>query len=163
MQYKAKENISQKNHLKIIKVVDGDGVVVENIFNKSQFEIRLLGIDSPELKLCKKLYQDERETHLAAQLLMELGRMSLNYLLTIAPPNTEVSILVENNNEIDVYGRTLAYVFLNDGTCINEKMIIEGFAKPFNRYFCNELTKYQVLNLKAKNEQKGLFSISKNW
>ncbi len=163
MQLNAKANIIKKNHLKIIKVVDGDGLIVENIFNNREFEIRFLGIDAPGLKPCRKLIQDERETHLAAQFLMELGRKSLKYLLEIAPPNTNVSILVETENEIDLYGRTLAYVFLEDGSCLNEIMIQEGFAKPYSRYFCNELPKYQMLNLNAKNEQKGLFAFSKNW
>ena len=163
MQLNAKANIIKKNHLKIIKVVDGDGLIVENIFNNQEFEIRFLGIDAPELKPCRKLTQDERETHLAAQFLMELGRKSLKYLLEIAPPNTNVSILVETENEIDLYGRTLAYVFLEDGSCLNEIMIKEGFAKPYSRYFCKELPKYQMLNLTAKNEQKGLFAFSKNW
>lgn len=111
MQKEAKENIIIKNHLKIKKVVDGDGLIVENIFNKQEFEIRFLGIDAPELKPCKKLAQDERETHIAAQFLISLGRKSFNYLLEIAPPNTNVSILIEKENEIDIYGRTLAYVF----------------------------------------------------
>lgn len=163
MQLNAKANIIKKNHLKIIKVVDGDGLIVENIFNNQEFEIRFLGIDAPELKPCRKLTQDERETHLAAQFLMELGRKSLKYLLEIAPPNTNVSILLETENEIDLYGRTLAYVFLEDGSCLNEIIIKEGFAKPYSRYFCNELPKYQMLNLNAKNEQKGLFAFSKNW
>ena len=152
-----------KNTYKVVQVVDGDGLIIENIFDKKIIEIRFLGIDAPELKLCKKLYQDERETHLAAQFLMELGRKSLKYLLEIAPPNTNVSILIETENEIDLYGRTLAYVFLEDGSCLNEIMIQEGFAKPYSRYFCNELPKYQMLNLNAKNEQKGLFAFSKNW
>jgi len=163
MQLNAKANIIKKNHLKIIKVVDGDGLIVENIFNNQEFEIRFLGIDAPELKPCRKLTQDERETHLAAQFLMELGRKSLKYLMEIAPPNTNVSILLETENEIDLYGRTLAYVFLEDGSCLNEIMIKEGFAKPYSRYFCNELPKYQMLNLNAKNVQKGLFAFSKNW
>ena len=163
MQLNAKENIIQKTHLKISKVVDGDGMIVRNIFDNKEFEIRFLGIDAPELKLCKKLKQDEIETNVAAQFLIELGRKSFNYLTKIAPPNTNITIIIEENNILDHYGRTLAYVFLEDGTCINEKMITEGYAKPFNRFYCKELTKYQVLNLKAKNEQKGLFSISKKW
>jgi micrococcal nuclease len=163
MQLNAKENNIQKTHLKISKVVDGDGMIIRNIFDNKEFEIRFLGIDAPELKPCKKLKQDEIETNLAAQFLMELGRKSLNYLLEIAPPDTNISILIEENNILDLYGRTLAYVFLEDGTCLNEKMVTEGYAKPYNRFYCKELTKYQILNLNAKNEQKGLFSISKNW
>jgi micrococcal nuclease len=163
MQFNAKKNNIQKTHLKISKVVDGDGLIVKNIFDNKEFEIRFLGIDAPELKFCKKLKQDEIETNLAAQFLMELGRKSFNYLLEIAPPNTNISIAIEENNILDLYGRTLAYVFLNDGTCLNEKMIVEGYAKPFNRFYCKELTKYQILNLRAKNEQKGLFAFSNRW
>ena len=163
MQFNAKENNIQKTHLKITKVVDGDGLIVKNIYDNKEFEIRFLGIDAPELKLCKKLKQDEIETNLASQFLMELGRKSFNYLLEIAPPNTNISIAIEENNILDLYGRTLAYVFLDDGTCLNEKMVVEGYAKPFNRFYCKELTKYQILNLRARNEQKGLFAFSNNW
>jgi micrococcal nuclease len=152
-----------KNTYKVVQVVDGDGLIIENIFDKKIIEIRFLGIDAPELKLCKKLYQDERETHLAAQFLIELGRKSLNYLLEAAPPKTKVSIAVEEKNILDIYGRTLAYVFLEDGTCLNEKMVADGYAKPFNRFYCKELTKYQHLSLNARNESKGLFSYSLNW
>jgi micrococcal nuclease len=152
-----------KNRFRIAQVVDGDGLIIENIFDKKLLEIRFLGIDAPELKPCKKLYQDERETHLAAHFLIELGRKSLNYLIEIAPPKTKISIAMEENNILDVYGRTLAYVFLEDGTCLNEKMVAEGYAKPYNRFYCKELTKYQILNLKARNEVKGLFSYSLNW
>jgi micrococcal nuclease len=152
-----------KNRFRIVQVVDGDGLIIENIFDKKLIEIRFLGIDAPELKLCKKLYQDERETHLAANFLIELGRKSLNYLMKIAPPKTNISIALEENNILDVYGRTLAYVFLEDGTCLNEKMVAEGYAKPYNRFYCKELTNYQILNLNARNEVKGLFSYSLNW
>ncbi|MBK9959184.1 MAG: hypothetical protein IPP11_11490 [Chitinophagaceae bacterium] len=64
MQYKAYGQAIIKTHLKITKVVDGDGIFVMNIFNKQEEEIRFLGIDAPEIKRSKKLQQDERETHL---------------------------------------------------------------------------------------------------
>lgn len=163
MQLNAKENNLLKTHLKISKVVDGDGIIARNIFDNKEIEIRLLGIDAPELKICRKLKQDEKETHLAAHFLIELGRISFKYLLKIAPPNTNITISMEENNILDLYGRTLAYVYLEDGTCLNEKMVLEGYAKPFNRFYCKELTKYQILNLRARNEQKGLFAISNNW
>jgi len=58
-----------------------------------------------------------------------------------------------------LYGRTLAYVYLPDGRCLNEIMIAEGYAKPFSRYSCRELANYQSLNMVAKNERKGLYGI----
>jgi len=56
----------------------------------------------------------------------------------------------------------MAYVYLPDGRCLNEIMIAEGHAKPFNRYYCRELANYQVLNMKANNERKGLYGIVEN-
>ncbi len=35
---------------------------------------------------------------------------------------------MEKQHSYDFYGRTLAYVLLPDGTCLNEIMINEGYA-----------------------------------
>ena len=147
-----------KTHHIVAKVVDGDGLFVYDIFSKKEIEIRLLGIDAPELKKCRKLIQDERETHLPGQLLMELGLSSFNYLLSLAPKDTIISFVTENSNNTDPYGRTLAYVFLPDGTCINEEMIKSGYAKPFDKYYCTQLSHYKQLSIFAKGEQRGNYS-----
>lgn len=152
-----------KIHLKVAKVVDGDGLIVTNLFNKQEEEIRLLGIDAPELRMCGKLDQDERETHIAGQLLMKMGRMAQKFMIGVAPPETSVTIVQEIDNLKDAYGRTLAYVILPDGRCLNEIMVAEGYAKPYNRFFCSELPKYQLLSNTAKIKGKGLFSVLKNW
>lgn len=147
------------NQLISIRVVDGDGLILKNLRDNSEIEIRSLGIDAPEIKKCRKLEQDERETHIAGQLLMLLGRMSLNFLIELIPPGTKLSIEMEQKNPEDIYGRTLAYVYLPDGRCINEIMIAEGYAKPYSRFYCRELTNYQIQNMKAKNEKKGLYGV----
>jgi len=159
MQINVKEQTILKTHLKVAKVVDGDGIIVTNLFNKQEEEIRLLGIDAPELRRCRKLNQDERETYVAGQLLMELGRMSQKFLSKLAPPETNVTIVMEKENQTDSYGRTLAYVYLPDGSCINELMISNGYARTFDLIFCNELNKYQTLNSIARNKKLGLYSI----
>ena len=46
MQLNVKEQTIIKTHLKVAKVVDGDGIIVTNLFNKQEEEIRLLGIDA---------------------------------------------------------------------------------------------------------------------
>ena len=143
----------------LVKAVDGDGVILKNIFNNSEEEIRFLGIDAPEIKPCRKLIQDERETHMAGQLLMMLGRQSFNFLIELIPPGTKLIVKTESKNYLDIYGRTLAYVYMPDGRCVNEIMVAEGYAKPYSRFYCRELTNYQILNMKAKKEKKGLYSI----
>ena len=141
------------------KVVDGDGLILKNVLNNSEEEIRFLGIDAPESKRCKKLIQDERETHRPAQLLLMLGRLSLNFLIELIPPGTKLTVKTESKDSSDIYGRTLAFVYLPDGRCVNEILVSEGYAKPYSRFYCSELTNYQVLNMKAKNEKRGLYGI----
>ncbi len=157
VQISAKQQLLMRTHLKIKRIVDGDGLIVTNIFNQQEEEIRFLGIDAPELKQYKKLNQDERETHLAAQFLIQLARQSFIYLTSIAPVNEAVTLLLEPDNTVDVYGRTLAYVYLSNGSCLNELMITEGFTKPFTKYFCQEQSNYAKLNVSAKLERKGLY------
>ena len=154
----AKEPTNLFTHYKVSKVVDGDGLYCYNIFNKKVIEIRLLGIDAPEIKRCRKLIQDERELHLPGQLLIELGYISKNYLHVLLPKGTDITFITEVNNEIDLFGRTLAYVITSDGTCINEKLIMEGYAKPYDKFYSTKLSTYQQLNFVAKSESKGLYA-----
>ena len=84
-------------------------------------------------------------------------------MISVVPLETNITLVQEEQSQIDAYGRTLAYVYLPDGRCLNEIMIAEGFAKPYNRFFCSELPKYQELSNTAKIKQKGLFLIVQNW
>lgn len=116
--YHTKGNTILKTHLKISKVVDGDGIIVSNIFNGVE-EIRLLGIDAPEIKPCRKQVQEEKETRLPGEFLIELGNKSFNKLIELAPEGTNISLILQSKNHFDTYGRTLAFVFTNNGTCLN--------------------------------------------
>lgn len=159
VQYHAKGNTILKTHLKVAKVVDGDGLIVSNLFNSEEEEIRLLGIDAPEIKRCRKLFQDEKETHLPGQLLIELGYKSFNKLAEFVPVGSNVSLILQSKTQFDPYGRTLAYVFINDGTCLNEMMLSEGFAKPYTRFNCSMQYEYQLLSNIARTSKKGLFEL----
>ena len=163
MYFEAKKPIRIYTHHRIKFVVDGDGVIVYNIFNKRETEIRLLGIDAPEIKDCKKLRQDERELHVPGQLLIELGHLSKNYLHNLLPKETGITFITEIDNEIDPIGRTLAYLINNEGICINEKLITDGYAKPYTKYYCSKLESYQKLNFTAMHQKQGLYSVLHNF
>ncbi len=62
-------------------------------------------------------------------------------------------------HSFDLYGRTLAYVLLPDGSCLNKMMINEGYAKPYDKYYCGALNAYQNLNFIAKSSSKGLYKV----
>ena len=53
--FNANEITIKKNLLKIIKFVDGDGIILEDIISKKEFEVRFLGIDAPEINYCNPL------------------------------------------------------------------------------------------------------------
>ncbi len=101
------------------------------------------------------LIQNERKTHVAGQLMVLLGRMSFNFLIELIPPGTKLTVKTESKENLDIYGRTLAYVYLPDGRCVNEIMVAEGYAKQYSRFYCREETNYQILNMKARSEKKG--------
>jgi len=87
----------------------------------------------------------------------------LGSIIELVLPGTLLNIELEKGNEEDPYGRTLAYVYLPDGRCVNEIMVAEGYAKPYSRFYCSELRNYQILNMKAKNEKRGLYQLVGNF
>ena len=139
MQNKAKEMTIQKNLLKIVKFVDGDGIILEDIISKKEFEVRFLGIDAPEINYCKKIKQDEKELQVPAALLIKLGYLSFNFLKDQVNLGEYCTLVQEQNNLVDKYGRHLGYLILNDGRVLNEIMIKEGYAKPYHDVFCKML------------------------
>ena len=159
MQLNAKETIITKSLLKIVKFVDGDGIILEDIVSKKEFEVRLYGIDAPEINYCKKIKKDEIELQVPAALLIKLGYLSFNFLKDQVNLGDVCTLVQEQNNLVDKYGRLLGYLILNDGRVLNEIMIKEGYAKPYNEVFCEMLPMYQEWNLQAKNSSKGLYSI----
>lgn len=155
--FNANETTIQNNNLKIKKYVDGDGIILEDIISKKEFEVRFLGIDAPEINYCNKIKKDEQELQIPAALLIKLGFMSFNFLKDQVNLGDLCTLVQEQNNLVDKYGRHLGYLILSDSRVLNEIMIKEGYAKPYNEVFCEKLPMYQQLNLQAKISRKGLY------
>ena len=83
----------------------------------------------------------------------------MNYYNPETGISKSISYFKDINNLFDKYGRHLGYLILNDGRVLNEIMIKEGYAKPYNDVFCEMLPLYQEWNLQAKNSLKGLYSL----
>jgi micrococcal nuclease len=155
--FNANETTIQKNNLKIKKYVDGDGIILEDIISKKEFEVRFYGIDAPEINYCNKIKKDELELQIPAALLIKLGYLSFNFLKDQVNLGDFCTLIQEQNNLVDKYGRHLGYLILSDGRVLNEIMVKEGYAKPYNEVFCEKLLMYQQLNLQAKISRKGLY------
>ena len=93
-----------KSEVHVDRIVDGDTIKADNL------TIRLLGINTPERG---EQYHDEAEKFLSD--LIQNKTVELEF----------------GKDKIDKYGRTLAYIFLNNEN-INQKQIENGFA---NYYF----------------------------
>lgn len=96
----------------VVKIVDGDTLVI-NISDKDE-TVRLIGLDTPEVVDPRKPVECfGKEASRRAQELMENKKVRME---------SDVS-----QGDIDKYGRLLRYIYLEDGTLVNKKLIEEGF------------------------------------
>lgn len=95
----------------VIRVVDGDTFVID--YNGTEETVRLIGVDTPE------------SVHPTASKNTEAGKAaSLFTEIYLDEQQVELEFDVQ---ERDIYGRLLAYVYLN-GKMFNEKLLQTGYA-----------------------------------
>ena len=150
----------QEADLFVSKVLDGDSISVIGIYTHEEKEIRLYGLDAPETRIGRKLREDEEKTRVAGEMLRFMGNQAREFVLRLCPVGTPVTIYTETGNEKDFWGRQLAYVILPDGTCLNDLLIQEGYAKATSEYYCKELARYEMMNWNAKLEKRGLYMLT---
>ena len=151
------KNIHEQQFWIVEEVLDGDSLKVKQEFGQERREIRLYGLDAPEVHLSRKMREDEAKSGIPASLLLQYGLMSLNYVLQVCPPGTRITLLTELDNRTDFWLRDLAYVILPSGECLNELLIRNGFAKASHSYYCSMLPEYQHLNFQAKQNNAGIY------
>lgn len=158
MQYNAKAPYIVETHWQIEEVLDGDSIIICHRFTQMKKEIRLYGLDAPEVKLNRKMIEDEEKSRLPAHLLLQFGLQSLYFVLSVAPPKTTVTIITEQENYYDHWNRQLGYVILPSGLCLNELLLQNGYAKLTQQYFCGKLAEYQAMNSQAQLNELGIYS-----
>ena len=128
---------------KVLRVVDGDTIYVENRFGKN-FKVRLTGIDAPE----KKQPYGLASTHKLNEILINKW-----VLLESKPKNG-------NPYSIDRYNRVLAKVIF-DGRDVNLSQVSSGYAWHFKRYqkqqSQSDRLSYSQAELEAKKNKMGLW------
>ncbi|MBA2327994.1 MAG: thermonuclease family protein [Flavisolibacter sp.] len=85
------------------------------------------------------------------------------FAIRIASPGTNITLITEEKYFFDFYKRQLAYIILPDGSCLNEILIAEGYAKLMSEYYCSNLPKYQQLNFAAMQSANGLYAFVSNF
>lgn len=129
----------------VTKVVDGDTFWISSGQGKA-LKIRLIGIDAPESRISGKkeigYFGKEAKEFLTTLILNKFVRLEYDV------------------DKYDRYGRTLAYVYLEDGTFLNQYLIEKGYAVlmtyPPNVKYVDLFIKLQE---EARNNKKGLWAI----
>ncbi|MBN2274923.1 MAG: thermonuclease family protein [Bacteroidales bacterium] len=130
-------------YFQVIRIIDGDTFCIDDGSEKG-CKVRLAGIDAPE---SRKSYKKNVQYY-GPESTLQLAKLSLGKFVRL-----EYDI-----EKYDRYGRTLAYVFLKDGTFINAQLIKEGYAVvmtiPPNVKYADQFVRLQK---NARKKAKGLW------
>ena len=110
----------ERDNAYVIRVIDGDTILVD--LNGGEHRVRLLGVNTPELK-----YETGQESSDLSQL---DGKEAYNYTKSRLEGKTVQ--LEYDAVRYDKYGRTLAYVY-ESGKMFNEEILEKNIAK-YNNY-----------------------------
>ena len=106
----------------VSRVIDGDTIVLSD-----GLKVRLTGIDTPEVYFSEKLLKDSKKSGQDIKTIQDLGRRASAFTKELCLGK---KVRLEYDvDRFDRYKRTLAYVYLEDGTFINAKILQEGFAQ----------------------------------
>jgi micrococcal nuclease len=97
----------------VTRVIDGDTFIIDDGTSKGE-RVRLIGIDTPELSRSKNKENDYYAVE-ATDFMVDLVE------------NKYVKLVYDVNKK-DRYQRTLAYVYLEDGTFVNALLVELGYA-----------------------------------
>lgn len=132
------EEIDNSSFFLVTKVIDGDTFYcIDN--NNIEYKIRLIGIDTPELRN----YGKKKKGYYAIEAKSYLTNLILNQTIR----------LEYDLDKYDQYNRVLAYAYLKDNTFINAELVKNGFARvmtiqPNSKY--SDLFYEQQVNARDK-------------
>jgi len=133
------------------RVVDGDTLKLSD-----GQRVRLIGVDTPELHYSDKLVRDAKKTGTDIKTIQAMGAKASDFTKGLCA-NKKVKIEFDVKKQ-DRYGRLLGYVYLEDGTFVNAKIIEEGYGQimtvPPNVKYSDLFLK---LENKARQDKKGLW------
>jgi micrococcal nuclease len=121
----------------VIRVIDGDTVVLERIGT-----VRLIGVDTPEVV-------DTRQP------VQRFGREASEFtrrLIAGKPVRVEYDW-----NRRDRYRRTLAYLYLQDGTFVNAEIIRQGYGLAYTPFAFKYMDAFAKIQAEAQEKQRGLW------
>jgi len=135
---------NSSGYFRVERVVDGDTFWVLSPTSK-KIKVRLIGVDAPE---SKKVFKKAQGVY---------GKEAKEYVQTMLKGKRVK--LIKDIDSLDQYGRTLSYVYLEDGTFVNAELIRNGYANlmtiPPNIRFADQFVQLQE---EARINKRGLWA-----
>ncbi len=136
----------------VLRVIDGDTLRVRA--GETETTVRLLGIDTPEASANRKAQTDAAECRVPVEEIVRAGRKAKAFITAAAPPGIEVTLAAAG---VDVYGRTLAYVYLPDDRCLNDLALRAGAALAPQRYRHARRGEFAEMERTAREQRRGFW------
>ena len=124
------------------RVVDGDTLLLG-----TGERVRLIGVDTPETKHPNKPVE-------------HFGREAAAFTKRLAegkPVKLEYDQANAHLQHKDRYDRTLAYVFLDDGTLLNSEIIRQGYGFAYTQFPFSRMEEFRRLEREAREQKRGLW------
>ena len=123
----------------VTRVIDGDTIVVEGVGT-----VRLIGVDTPETV-------DPRRP------VGYFGKEASDFTKQLA---TGKRVRLEfDQDRIDRYGRTLAYVYLQpENLLLNAEIIRQGYGFAYTRFPFRMMDEFRALEREAREAARGLWA-----
>ena len=132
---------------RVRSVVDGDTVRVD--IGRRVTTVRLLGIDTPEVG-------DRHDSSAGPQ---PFAREAADFTRR-ALQGQRVRLEYDPVQRVDKYGRTLAYVFLDDGTFLNRELLRSGLAHLYAHSAFRYRKQFRADEDEARRQRRGLWSLA---
>lgn len=141
----------------VTHVVDGDTVKVA-FSDGSRDTVRLLGIDTPELREpnSPEEYEGVPETEAGVACLDDAGETASAYAKDRLSGETVRIAFDEGADRRDYYDRLLAYVHV-DGESFNRELLRRGYARLYDGTF-TERERYAATERRARDAGRGLWA-----
>jgi micrococcal nuclease len=147
----------QADQFRIVgRVVDGDILLLAN-----GERVRLIGVDTPEMHESEKLHADAERSRRDIETIQELGRRASEFTRRMVEGKKVRLEYDQANSNIrhkDEYGRTLAYVYLEDGTFLNAEIIRQGYGYACAKYPFRYMELFMRYEVEAREDGRGLWA-----
>lgn len=149
------KEIKDKRSYAVKKVIDGD--TFEADINGKTEKIRMIGIDTPEKFDSDKFNRDSERTGSDKETIKKLGVLAGDFTSRLIGGKKVILQSDPKSDDKDKYSRLLRYVYLEDGTFVNLKIIEEGYANAYRKFNHSKQDEFIRAEKEARENKIGLW------